>query len=181
MGDPRARQSRYLAEAGRQAEVEANLRREQKRREDDEESYRALTEELLPFETLDEEMLEWRAILDTHRPAYETYLQYGAEASQVNEREAAVQEASARVDDARKREHAVAEERAATAERYEANEHEELKVQCREISDQLVAERTTLQQVERDLRSVQDELVKLRRQQDKLMGLRGQLGELGSE
>jgi DNA repair protein SbcC/Rad50 len=179
LGDPRASQSRYLAQAARQAEVDANLRREQKRREDDEGSYRALSEELLPFETLDEEIRERREVLDTHRPAYEAYLHNGAEAAQVNEREARVREASGKLDEARKREHAAAAERAATAERYSADEHEELRGQCREIGHQLVAEQTMLQQAQRDLHAVQDELVMLHRQQDKLMGLRAEHGELG--
>lgn len=180
LGDPRGRQSRFLAEAGRQAEVEANLEHELKRRDEDEESYRALSEELLPYETLDEEIRERHEVLNTHRPAYETYLRYGAEAAQVNERETSVCNEWSKLEAAQRREQDVAAERAATAKGYAADEHEELRVQCRETGEKLVAERTMLQQAQRDLRSLEDELARLLRQQDKLIAQRAEHGELGN-
>jgi exonuclease SbcC len=179
LGDPRTRQSRFLAEAARQAEVEANLQRELERRAEDEDSYRALTEELLPFETLDEEIRERHETLDTHRPAYEAYLQNRIEAAQVNEREVSVQEAWAKLEGARERERAVAAERAKTADRYAEREHEEVNAQCREIGEQLAAERSILQHAQEELRSLEDELAKLLRQLDKLRERRAEHGDLG--
>jgi exonuclease SbcC len=179
LGDPRKRQSQYLGEAARQTEVESGLARELKRRDDEEAEYNEFHEKLLPFETLDEEIAAQHDILTTHRPAYETYLQYGAEAAQVTEREAAAQKELERLETARERERAIAAEREATARLYAADEHEELKLQCREVSDQLASERTRLEQAQRELGLLEEELARLLRQRSKLMERQAERGELG--
>jgi DNA repair protein SbcC/Rad50 len=180
LGDPRKQQSQYLAEAARQAEVEADLARELKRRDDVAEAYRMFSEELLPFETLDEEVAGRRETITTYRPVYETYLRNGVEAAQVSERGAAVREALERLETARERECAVAAERETTAELYAAEEHEELKCQAREVGEQLAAKKSVLQRDQQELRSLEEELTRLLRQRGKLMERQAERGELGT-
>jgi exonuclease SbcC len=179
LGDPRRRQSEHLALAARQSKLEANLTHEVKRRDEEEAMYRRFSEELLPFETLDEEIAIQHEIQATHRPAYEAYLQNGAEAALVSEREEAAQEAVRAVQAAHAKHASIAAAREATAKLYSAEEHADLQVECRDVSDRLAAQRAVLQQAQHELRIQEVELERLLRQQDKLKERLAERGELG--
>lgn len=178
LGDPRSEQQRLLALAHRKPDLEESLQREQASLREESDRLKAMVAELQSFTTLDTDLKEQRELEKQYAPDYERYLANREEASKLAEREQSVA--------ATKRAHEAAEAAEAEARkrleailgRYDEEDHRRLKEHCEELGRQWAAANANHTTLLKQLDQVEEELARLRRQEEKLLACRTELDEL---
>jgi exonuclease SbcC len=179
IGNPRAEQLRLAASAARLPALEAQLLRERKSHEGETVQFNEIQEALQAFETLDAQIDEQYALVETHRPAYEAYLRYSEEAAALDGRERAVSEAAAVLQVAAAAHASALATRDEATAAYDATRHGALKTEYQETYASLATTGAQGDRLRAELARAERELRELRIKRDRLRARRTEQDEMG--